>query len=160
MLVGAVHAMKYYFPGIRVDAKSNRRWQQGAAILEGQGSAVRRGVVLSLGTNGGMDAAQVERVLSLLGPDRMVVILTTHGRFSRIEQDNATLREIAARHPNVAIADWHAALRGTSGNLQPDGIHATIKGAHLYASLVRQAFATLSEKHTGVSVPLKPLPIP
>ena len=34
------------------------------------------------------------------------------------------------------------------------------KGSHLFAKTVRQALATLSERHTGVKVVLKDLPMP
>ena len=49
---------------------------------------------------------------------------------------------------------------GTSGQLQPDGIHPSLKGSHLYAKTVRQAFAELSQAHTGKPVTLKDLPMP
>ena len=160
LMVGAVHALRAYFPGIRIDAESNRRWRQGLAVASTRAATMRRAVILGLGTNGGVDAAAVEKTITALGPDRMVVILTLHGRFSRIATDNAALRAIAARHPNVAIADWHAALVGTSGNLQSDGIHSSIRGAHLYSKVIRQAFADLSLRLTGKPVTLKPVPGP
>ena len=62
--------------------------------------------------------------------------------------------------PNVRLADWDAALAGTTGQLQPDGIHPSLKGSHLYAKTVRQAFADLSQAHTGKPVALKDLPLP
>ena len=43
----------------------------------------------------------------------------------------------------MRLADWDAALAGTSGQLQPDGIHPSLKGSHLYAKTVRAAFAEL-----------------
>ena len=69
----------------------------------------------------------------------MVVLVTEHGGFSRVESDNATLREIAATHPNVALADWDAALQGTTGQLQSDGIHPSRIGQHLFAKTIRTA---------------------
>ena len=90
----------------------------------------------------------------------MVVIVTEHGRFSRVKTDNERLRALVAGMPNVRLAEWDAALAGTSGQLQPDGIHPSLKGAHLYAKTVRQAFAELSQAHTGTKVLLKPLPMP
>ena len=160
MLVGSIPAMKYYFDGIRMDAQSNRHWSDGLAAVTAKGSDVRRAVVLNFGTNAGTDPATVEKILTTLGPRRMVVLLTEHGRFSRIADDNAALTKIAAAHPNVAIADWHAALEGTTGQLQPDGIHPSQVGQHLYAKTVRAALASLTTKHTGVTPTLPELPIP
>ena len=73
---------------------------------------------------------------------------------------DATLREIVKDMPNVRLAQWDAALAGTSGQLQPDGIHPSLVGSHLYAKTVRQAFAELSQAHTGRPVKLKDLPLP
>ena len=90
----------------------------------------------------------------------MVVIVTEHGRFARVETDNERAARDRPDMPNVRLADWDAALAGTSGQLQPDGIHPSLKGSHLYAKTVRQAFADLSQAHTGKPGALKDLPMP
>ncbi len=90
----------------------------------------------------------------------MVVVLTVHGRYARAETDNETLREVVTGATNVVVADWDAALADTSGMLQSDGIHPSIRGAHLYSATVRGALATLSEARTGKPVRLKPIPLP
>ena len=160
MMVGSIHALRYYLPKIRVDAKSNRKWREAPALVAARGDTLRRAVVLAFGTNAGTDEASIRRTLAEIGPHRMVVIVTEHGRFARVKTDNATLREIVKDMPNVRLAEWDAALAGTSGQLQPDGIHPSLKGAHLYSKTVRQAFADLSQAHTGKPVTLKPLPMP
>ena len=160
MMVGASHALRYYLPRIRMDAKSNRRWSVAPALVEARGDSLRRAVLLAFGTNAGVDTDLVERTLDAIGPDRMVVVVTLHGPFSRIEQDNAALRTLVAGRANVRLADWDAALAGTSGQLQPDGIHPSLKGSHLYAATVRAAFAELSQARTGTPVALEELPLP
>ena len=160
MMVGASHALRYYLPKVRMDATSNRRWSVAPSLVTARGDALRRAVLLSFGTNAGTDEKVVARTLDAIGPDRMVVIVTLHGPFSRIEQDNAALEALVADRPNVRLADWDAALAGTSGQLQPDGIHPSLKGSHLYAKTVRAAFAALAEARTGKKVPLEDLPMP
>jgi len=160
MMVGAIHAMRYYLPKVRVDAKSNRRWREAPALVRARGDTLRRAVVLALGTNAGTDEKAIRRTLAEIGPNRMVVIVTEHGRFDRVTSDNERLRAIVRDMPNVRLADWDAALAGTSGQLQPDGIHPSLTGSHLYAKTVRQAFADLSQAHTGKPVRLKELPMP
>jgi hypothetical protein len=117
-------------------------------------------VVIVLGTNAGTDLPVARKTLDAIGPDRMVVLTTVHGRFARAEEDNAALRELVKGRPNVRLADWDAALKGTSGQLQSDGIHPSLKGSHLFAKTVRQALADLSEERTGKTVVLKELPGP
>ncbi len=160
MLVGAVHAMEYYFPGIRMDARSNRRWSEAPSLVSARGGSLRRAVVLAFGTNAGTDAKAITKILDRLGPERMVVIVTIHGPFARAESDNAELHRLLDGRDNVALAGWDEALSGTSDMLQSDGIHPSLRGAHLYSSTVRQALAELSERHTGTEVRLKDLPMP
>lgn len=160
MMVGSIHALRYYFPGIRMDARSNRQWAEGLKVVSARGTTNRRAVVLALGTNAGTDLARARQTLDALGPDRMVVIVTLHGRINRIATDNTALKELVAGRDNVALADWDAALKGTTDQLQSDGMHPSLKGAHLYAKTIRQAFADLSTRHTGKAVTLKELPLP
>ena len=159
MVVGSVPALEYYFPGIQIDARSNRQWSAGLSAVESAGDSLRRAVVLAFGTNAGTDPDTVEQILEEIGDDRMVVIVNLHAdRLSRIDDDNAALERIADKHPNVALADWDAAV--SAEDLQSDGIHPSLGGAHTYAATIRQAFADLSEKHTGKAVQLKELPRP
>jgi lysophospholipase L1-like esterase len=160
IMVGSLQALRYYFPGIRIDAKSNRRWSDGLAEVKARGAANRRAVVLAFGTNAGVDADRVEDVLSVLGPNRMVVLVNVMGPFSRIDGDNAALALVASRHPNVVVADWADAVRAHPDQVQSDRVHPTLTGAHLFSKTVRQALADLSERSTGKPVALKELPIP
>ena len=160
MMVGSIHALDYYFPGIRMDARSNWRWSDGLALIKARSAQNRRAVVLAFGTNAGVDAQDVAAVLDVLGPGRMVVLVNLMGPFARVDQDNAALAEVAKARPNVIVADWAEAVRGHPDQLQTDRIHPSLKGSHLFAKTVRQALAALSERHTGQKVVLKDLPIP
>jgi hypothetical protein len=160
MMVGSVYALDYYFPGIRMDAKSNRRWSDGLAAVKARGKDNRRAVVLAFGTNAGVDVEDAEAVITTLGPDRMIVLVNLMGPFGRIDDDNAKLADLAKKHSNVIVADWAKAVRDHPEQLQSDRIHPSLKGSHLFAKVVRQAFADLSEQHTGKEVALKDLPMP
>ncbi len=161
MAVGVVPALKYYFPGIQIDAKSNRHWSDGLTQVTAAGDTTRRAVVLAFGTNAGTPEADLRAVLDQLGPQRMVVVVNVHlPRSTRAVEDNATLDRVAQDYANVEVADWNRAVSASPASLQPDGIHPSLTGAHLYVSTIRQAMADLSERHTGEAVKLKKLPIP
>jgi peptidoglycan/LPS O-acetylase OafA/YrhL len=160
MMVGSVHALDYYFPGIRMDARSNRRWSDGLAAVKARGKDNRRAVVLAFGTNAGVDVAGAEAVIKTLGPQRMIVLVNLMGPFGRIDDDNAKLSDLAKKHANVIVADWASAVRDHPDQLQSDRIHPSLKGSHLFAKVVRQALADLSQQHTGKKVPLRDLPMP
>ena len=160
IMVGSLQALRYYFPGIRIDAKSNRRWSDGLAEVSARGAGNRRAVILAFGTNAGVDEDRVEQVLDVLGPGRMVVLVNVMGPFARVDTDNATLELVARGHPNVVVADWADAVRAHPEQVQSDRVHPTIRGAHLFSKTVRQAMADLSQRNTGKAVALKELPIP
>ncbi|WP_344058342.1 acyltransferase family protein [Terrabacter lapilli] len=160
IMVGSLQALRYYFPGIRIDAKSNRRWSDGLAQVRARGADNRRAVILAFGTNAGVDEDAVKQVLDTLGPKRMVVLVNIMAPFARVDTDNATLELVARGRPNVVVADWADAIRAHPDQVQSDRIHPTIIGAHLFSKTVRQALADLSERRTGKKVVLKDLPIP
>ncbi|MCU1537994.1 MAG: acyltransferase 3 [Humibacillus sp.] len=160
IMVGSLAALRYYFPDIRIDAKSNRRWSDGLAEVLARGQSNRRAVVLAFGTNAGVDEARVVQVLDALGPNRMIVLVNVMGPFSRIDKDNAALERVASGRGNVAIADWASAVRAHPDQVQSDRIHPSLTGAHLFSKTVRAALAQLSERNTGAKVVLKELPVP
>ena len=160
MMVGSVPALKYYFPGIRIDAKSNRRWSSGYRAVLASGTDIRRAVVLSFGTNAGVTEADVRATLDRLGSHRMIVLVNVHLNSARASSDNAALKRVAADYRNVVVADWSARVRTERTLLQSDGIHPSMTGQHAYAAVVRQTFADLSVARTGIEVRLPVLPIP
>jgi peptidoglycan/LPS O-acetylase OafA/YrhL len=154
-------AIDYYFPGVRQDAKSNRRWSDGLAAVTARGVDIRRAVVLAFGTNAGVAEDTVVKTLDVLGPDRMVVLVNLYNPKSTwIDEANATLARVASTRPNVIVADWNAAIRADLSLLQSDKVHPGIPGAHLFAKTVRAAMAELSTRHTGQAVTLKDLKVP
>ena len=154
-------AIDYYFPGVRQDAKSNRRWSDGLAAVTAKATDTRRAVVLAFGTNAGVTEQTVVETLDVLGPDRMVVLVNLYNPKSTwIDESNATLARVASARPNVIVADWNAAIRANLGLLQSDKVHPGIAGAHLFAKTVRAAMAELSTRHTGKAVELKELKVP
>ena len=160
MVVASVPALKLYFPGIRLDAKSNRRWAAGQQAIEARGADTRRAVVVHFGLNAGTTVDDVTRALDALGPDRMVVVVNLYGTFARVETDNAALVKAVEGRPNVAIADWQQVVRDDPRAVQSDRKHPSHRGSHLYARAVQQAFAQLSQRHSGVAVELAQHPLP
>lgn len=154
-------AIDYYFPGVRQDAKSNRRWSDGLAAVTARGADTRRAVVLAFGTNAGVTEDTVVGTLDVLGPDRMVVLVNLYNPKSTwIDEANATLARVASTRPNVIVADWNAAIRANLTLLQSDKVHPGLSGAHLFTKTVRAALAELSTRHTGQPVVLKELKAP
>ncbi len=161
VMVGAVEGLQRSFPGIRLDAVSNRRISDGLAAIQARGTDTRRAVVVGFGMNWGVTAEEFTPLLDALGPDRMVVVVNLYGTFSRVQTDNAALAAAVAGRPNVIIADWYGTVRAApAGLMQADRKHPSLRGAYVYARTIEQAFAALSERHTGVPVTLSERPLP
>ncbi|MEE6297276.1 acyltransferase family protein [Georgenia wangjunii] len=152
IVVTSAHGLTDRFPGIALDAESNRQWPAGRAAVEAQVAAgtVRRAVVLDFGTNAGVREPDVVRAtLDALGPERMVVVVNLYGGSYWVPEANATLADVVAEYPNVIIADWYSAIDAVPHMLQSDGIHPDIDGGLLYADVVADAFAELSARLGG-----------
>ena len=144
IMVGSLQALRYYFPGIRIDAKSNRRWSDGLAEVTARGDGNRRAVILAFGTNAGVDEDARQAGARRARPRPHGRPRQHHGPLRRVDTDNATLELVARGRPNVVVADWADAIRAHPDQVQSDRIHPTIRGAHLFSKTVRQAMADLS----------------
>ena len=137
------------FPGIQLDAVSNRQWQHAEGIVGSalEAGTVRRAVIIDFGTNAGVpDETVVRRVLDMLGPDRMIVVVNLYGTSTFIKPANEALARIVEDYPNAIIADWYSAVSAQPDMLQPDQTHPNIPGSQLFAETVQGAFQQLSDR--------------
>ncbi|MDO5727536.1 MAG: acyltransferase family protein [Bowdeniella nasicola] len=149
LIITTIHAIRDRFPDIAINAKSNRQWPDGKALVEADLAAgtVRRAVILAFGTNAGLnDEAMLRSILDQLGPTRQVVLVNIYGKSTWIDEVNATYARVASDYPNVIVANWHDAISAHRELLQADGVHPGIEGAHLYADTIKAAFTQLSEQ--------------
>ncbi|MFV0425818.1 MAG: acyltransferase family protein [Beutenbergiaceae bacterium] len=142
LLYVAAPAMTEVFPGIAIDAESNRQWPAVTAAIEAAVAAgtVREVVVIAAGSNAGLrDPAPLLQALEALGPDRQVVLVNLYHDSYWIPESNANMELVAAENPNVVIADWNGAITVNLDQLQPDGVHPNFDGIYLFADVVSQA---------------------
>jgi lysophospholipase L1-like esterase len=152
--------------GYLVNAHGCRQIGEGTRVvreLKGRGLLPRL-VVVQLGTNGTIRAADIDRLLRLLGSDRTLGLITSR---SVDGDDNASaraMRAAAARRPDrIALVDWQRSTQGRRGWFQPDGIHLTPRGASGLAGRLRSLlrFAAPAPGPTAPSPPaFQPIPAP
>ena len=146
MLYVAAPALSKEYPGIDIDAVSNRQWPDVQQAVDEAVAAdtVRDVVVIAAGTNAGVTDEQVVRdTLDALGPDRQIVLVNIYGASYWVPEANQTLSDIAADYPNAVVADWQDAAEEHPDQLQPDAIHPDMDGMYLYADVVTKALQTL-----------------
>ncbi|MBL1102782.1 acyltransferase family protein [Streptomyces coffeae] len=145
VMVAATPALKKKFPGITIDAKLGRQLSaapQEVKALERQ-DALGDTLIIGLGTNGTGGKTALEAVVNAAGPGKRIVLVTCYVPRSWQDTVNQDIREVAANHRNVVVADWNRAIADRGSLLADDGVHPSPAGARLYADTIAAALATL-----------------
>jgi hypothetical protein len=141
VMLGAAPALRAAIPSIEVDAVVSRQWDRGVATVEDDRASgrLRPTLVVDLGTNGTVSAAQFDAMVRAATGARRIVVLTV--RVPRVweAQVNATLHAGVSRHPATVLVDWYAASAGHPEWFGPDGYHLQPAGARALAALVAGA---------------------
>ncbi|MFY9935012.1 MAG: hypothetical protein WAK82_44155 [Streptosporangiaceae bacterium] len=144
VMLASATALSSAMPGVYIDAQVSRQMQAGLEVLQDLAASgeLRPVVVVGLGTNGVVTAAQLRDVRRIIGPDRDLVLVNTFGPQSWEHQVNKALTAAARRGGHTEVADWDDAIAGRTSLLWPDGVHPQPSGAKLYARVVVAAIRT------------------
>ena len=141
VMVASAAALEAAMPGIYIDAQVDRPMVTGLAVIQDLAASglLRHYVVVGLGTNGPVTAAQIRELRRLIGPHRDLVLINTFGPMPWESEVNVVL-DYAGRHDaRVELADWHQAIAKHTSLLWPDGIHPRPSGAKVFARVVLAA---------------------
>jgi hypothetical protein len=140
VFVGASNALSNEYGGnIAIDARVSRQVNEGIAALRAWvDSGAPSTIVIHLGSNGPLYADQFDQIMSIAGPDRIVVFVTVHVPRSWEDQSNGAIYDGATRYGNVRLVDWRAMVQDNPAYVGSDGIHCTAAGAAALASAVHQ----------------------
>jgi len=138
VLLGASPAVSAAIPGIRIDAKVGRQFDDVLGVVgwyEKEG-LIPSTLVIHAGTNGIFSDKDMDRLFEIVG-DRKVVLL--NAKVGRPWQDlvNQRLAAAAARHPNAVLADWFGLASQHAEWFANDGTHLRPDGAAAFAELIR-----------------------
>jgi hypothetical protein len=127
--------------GVKVNAEQSRQVSAAIDILERRSTALPPRIIVHLGTNGGATQAQLDAVMAVLGPDRLVLWSTIQlpddpARYTYERSTNDAIAALAERYPNVRVFDWESISRQQPEWLYVEGIHMTPEGCEGYAGLV------------------------
>ena len=130
VMVASATALDAAMPGIYINAEVGRAMINGLAVIQELAASgeLRHYVVVGLGTNGPVSAAQIRQLRRLIGSGRELVLVNTFGPMPWESSVNKVL-DTAGRHTaHVSLANWHAAIADHTGLLWPDGIHPQPSG--------------------------------
>jgi hypothetical protein len=137
VLYDAADALSYY--GFQINAMVCRTMDQGIVWLEAHAKSLPVLVVVALGTNGSVTTGQIDQLLSIVGPNRLLAMVTPHnGNYAYVP---GLIRSAAQQHPGqILVLDWDRLSAGHPNWFAPDGIHlGGAAGIDAYARLVAGA---------------------
>jgi hypothetical protein len=112
--------------GFEVDARGCRQMSAGLDVLDQRrrSGTLPRVVIVALGTNWVITRADVRRALRIVGPRRLLVLVTPRELGGGSSSDATVVRTAGRRHPRrIAVADWVRVSAGHSSWFAGDGIH-------------------------------------
>jgi hypothetical protein len=134
--------------GLVADARGCRQFASGVAMLARRRARGRlpRVAILALGTNGPMTRRTVVRAVRVMGPYRVLGLVTPR----KAPASAAALRWAARRFGDrVLLIDWVRFSAGHRGWFAGDGLHVGHDGARAFADLVRRRVAPLVHPPVG-----------
>jgi hypothetical protein len=129
--------------GLEADAHGCRPFAEGVSMLAARkaNGTLPQVAVLALGANGGVSAGAISSALGVMGPDRVLGLVTPRN----IASAAAAMRTAAAQHPTrVRLIDWVSFSARHGGWFAGDGLHVNQAGASAYAHLIKDAVAPLA----------------
>jgi hypothetical protein len=128
--------------GFDLNTHGCRQWGEGMRVLRGYKRAGRLPhlAVMELGTDWTVSVRQIRAAMALLGPKRVLGLMTPREVGGYGGSDAANMRRVARRFPDrTVLLDWVAHTRGRGGWFQPDGIHLTFSGADGFGAFLATA---------------------
>jgi hypothetical protein len=140
--------------GFHVNAMVCRTMDQGIAWLTERAHGLPALVVVALGTNGGASDSQIAELLNILGPHRILALVTPHN--GNDPSTPALYRDAARRDPyRIELLDWDRKSASHPDWFASDGIH--LGGTAGITAFARLIVSSLLGP-TGPSIPATPTP--
>lgn len=148
VMLAAAPWLQERLPGIAIDAQVSRSMWTAPDLVRAavDAGAMRPILLLGLATNGGVDPVDLQAVLDIVGPDRLVVVVNGQAPRDWIPIGNQTLADFARLERTVELANWHAAIAPQVFELASDQVHpgGPISGG-IYVDAVCDALQRLAE---------------
>lgn len=117
-------------------------------------------VVLALATNGIYSKENLNKMLSVIGNERKIILVTGHTGGSEMAPINELIRNTAKKYSHIFVADWDKYLEDHKVALEADRTHVWGKAADQYASVIKEAVKnTTSPENTSIVFPFRNLNI-
>ena len=138
VMLGAAYQLGATLGSVEIDAAVGRQSASAINVLNAYraGGGLPSVVIIDIGNNGTITPRQIDSVMEALDGVARVIFVTVRVDRPWEEGNNANIWDARGRHPNISIADWHAASTGHPEYFQGDGIHLRAEGAQAFADLL------------------------
>ncbi|MEP7215385.1 MAG: acyltransferase family protein [Anaerolineaceae bacterium] len=138
VMLGAAYQLGATLGSVEIDAAVGRQSASAISVLNAYraGGGLPSVVIIDIGNNGTLTPGQIDSVMEALAGVAKVIFVTVRVDRPWEEGNNANIWDARGRHPNIFIADWHAASTGHPEYFQGDGIHLRQEGAQAFADLL------------------------
>ena len=126
--------------GFDLNTHGCRQWGEGMHVVRDYKRAGRlpRLVVMELGTDWTVSVRQIRAAMALVGPKRVLGLMTPREVGGYGGSDAFNMRRVAKQFPGrTLLLDWVTHTRGRGGWFQPDGIHLTLPGADGFGEFLK-----------------------
>lgn len=152
VMLGAVPELRR--AGFEVNARGCRQMSEGVELLASRRRSLPDVVVVALGYNWTISIEEIRRALIVLGPRRMLGLVTPRGEYASAR---AAIHAAGRRWPaRVKVLRWAGRSRGKPWTW--DGLHLTPAGARGFARLLSNAFEWELPSKAPKAPPLNPDP--
>jgi hypothetical protein len=127
--------------GYKANARGCRQFAEGLRLVRDARRHHRLPhlVVLALGADASVSAAQINQAKKVLGPKRKLGLVTPRETGGGESKDAEVIRNAGRRDPErVKVLDWVRYSAGHQSWFQPDGLHLTFSGAKAFARLLKK----------------------
>jgi hypothetical protein len=138
--------------GWNVNAHGCRGMEEGLALLRARRARGRLPhlVAIALGADFTISRREIRSALHVLGPNRVLALVTPRELGGGSGGDARAVRAAAAAYrKRVFLLDWVKFSSGHGGWFQPDGLHLTFPGARAFARLFRRALPLAAPPAAG-----------
>ncbi len=141
VMLGSRVQLKETLGKIAIDAAVGRQPSEIAKriTLRRKENRLGQDIVVHMGTNGIVTEADLKPILDSLSDRRRVVVVNVQVPRVWMKPSNKVINSLVKNYPNVRLVDWYTASKGHRGYFVADGVHLTFKGAHVMATLIKQA---------------------
>ncbi|WP_169739864.1 acyltransferase family protein [Actinospica robiniae] len=147
VLLASAEALTARMPGIVIDAKVGRQIYEATDVLEDLAASgrLRHFVVLALGTNGDTTEQTLDEIKRIIGPGRVLVLITVHVPRSWQGTVNDLYVNYVVSHRDSLLVDWNATISQHPALLWTDDTHPRPSGAQVYANLLADDLARAAD---------------